>query len=103
MPTRRSFPRFYTTLSGPHTNNTKQELYCIHKNKKHYEHTTYPTHLTLTVKKKDDAYAEQLIPHSQWYFSVFKLTGNTCAPSMMDDRSANFGAAHSQVFTLHFR
>jgi len=27
--------------------------------------TSYPTHLKLTVKNKDHAYAEQLIPHSQ--------------------------------------
>ena len=114
MPTRKRFPTFSTTLSGPHTN-TKQgykhktRLYCIHKNKKHYEHTSYPAHLKLTVKNKDHAYAAQLIPHSQcvvvytsWYFSVFKLTDNACAPSMMDDRSANFGAAQYTVKYLNF-
>ena len=87
----------------------KTRLYCIHKNKKHYEHTSYPAHLKLTVKNKDHAYAAQLIPHSQcvvvytsWYFSVFKLTDNACAPSMMDDRSANFGAAQYTVKYLNF-
>jgi hypothetical protein len=110
MPTTKSFPTFYTTLSGPHTN-TKQQLYCIHTNKKHYKHTSYPTHIKLTVKNKDHAYAEQLIPHGQcvvvytsWYFSLFRLTDNTCAPSRMDDRTANFAAAQYTVkyskFTL---
>ena len=104
----KKFPRFYTTLSDPHTN-TKQGLYCIHKNKKHYEHTPYPTHLKLIVKNKDHAYAEQLIPHSRcvvvytsWYFSLFKLNDNACAPSMMDDRSANFGAAQYTVKYSNF-
>ena len=53
MPSIKRFPVFHTTLSGPHTN-TKQQLYCIHKNKKHYEHTTYPTHLKLRDKNKDE-------------------------------------------------
>jgi hypothetical protein len=108
MPTRKRFPRFYTILSGPYTN-TKQGLYYIHKNKKDYEHTSYPTHLKLTVKNKNDAYTEQLITHSQcvavytsWYLSVFKLTDNACAPSMMDDRSANFGAAQYRVKYSNF-
>jgi hypothetical protein len=103
MPTTKRFPTFYTTLSGPHTN-TKQQLYCIHTNKKHYEHTSYPTHIKLTGKNKDHAYAEQLIRHGQcvvvytgWYFSVFRLTDNACAPSMMDDRTANFAAAQYTV------
>jgi hypothetical protein len=64
MPIRKRFPRFYTILCGPHTN-TKRGLYSIHKNKKDYEHTSYPTHLKLTVQNKDHAFAEQLIPHSQ--------------------------------------
>jgi len=42
--------------------------------------------------------------YTGWYFSVFKPTDNACAPSMMDDRSANFGAAQYTVkysdFTL---
>jgi hypothetical protein len=38
---------------------------CIHTHKQHYKHTPYPTHLKLTVNNKDQAYAEQLIPHSQ--------------------------------------
>ena len=108
MPTKKRFPTFYTTLSGPHTN-TKRQLYCIHTNKKHYKHTSYPTHLKLTVKNKDHAYAEQLIPHSQcvvvytsWYFSVFRLTDNACAPSMMDDRTANFAAAQYTVKYSNF-
>ena len=53
MPAIKRFPVFHTTLSGPHTN-TKQQLYCIHKNKKHYEHTTYPTHLKLRDQNKDE-------------------------------------------------
>ena len=92
MPTIKRFPTFHTTLSSPHTN-TKQQLYCIHTNKKHYKHTSYPTHLKLTVKNKDDTHTEQLIPHGQcvvvytsWYFSLFRLTDNACTPSMMDDR-----------------
>jgi len=94
---------------SPHKHKTR--LYCIHKNKKHYEQVSYPTHLKLIVKNKDHAYAKQLIPHSQcvvvytsWYFSLFKLTDNACAPSLMDDRSANFLSCpvHSQVFKLHF-
>jgi hypothetical protein len=108
MPTIKRFLRFYTTLSGPHTN-TKQHLYCIHTNKKDYEHTSDSTHLKLTVKNKDHAYTQQLIPHSQcvvvytsWYFSVFKLTDNVCAPSMMDDRTANFGAAQYTVKYSNF-
>jgi hypothetical protein len=64
MPTIKRFPIFYTTLPGPHTN-TKQRLYCIHKNKKHYEHTSYPTYLKARDKYKDHEYAELLIPHSQ--------------------------------------
>jgi hypothetical protein len=53
--------------------------------------------------------AEQLIPQSQcvvvytgWYFSVIKLTDNACAPSTMDDRSANFGTAQYTVKYLNF-
>ena len=64
MPLRKRFPRFYNILRSPHTN-TKQRFYSIHNNKKDYEQTTYPTHLKLTVKNKDHAYSEQLIPHSQ--------------------------------------
>jgi hypothetical protein len=108
MPTVKRFPRFYTTLSGPHTN-TKQGLYCIHKNKKHYEHTSYPTYLKLTDKNKDHEYVEQLIPHTKcvvvytsWYFSVFKLTDNVCAPSVMDDRTAYSGAAQYTVKYSNF-
>ena len=104
---KKRFPRFYTNLCDPHTD-TKWELYCIHKNKKDYKHTSYPTHLKLIVKNKDHAYAEQLIPNGQCvvtlYISVFKLTDNACTHSMMDDRRANFGAAHYTVkysdFTL---
>jgi hypothetical protein len=102
----------FTLLYLVPTHNTKQTLYCIYKNKKHYKHTSYPTHLKLTVKNKDHAVAEQLIPHGQcgvvytgWYCSVFKPTDNACAPSVMDDRSANFGAAQYAVkysnFTLN--
>jgi hypothetical protein len=96
-------------VSGPHTNKTKQTLYSIHKNQKHYKHTPYPTHLKLTVKNKDHAYPEQLIPHGQcgvvytgWYCSVFKLTYNACAPSVMDERSANIGAAQYAVKYSNF-
>jgi hypothetical protein len=84
-------------------------LYCIHKNQKHYEHNSYPTHLQLTVKIKDHAYPEQLIPHglcgvvyTSWYWSVFKLTDNACAPSVMDDRSANFAAAQYAIKYSNF-
>jgi len=98
---------FHSFIWSPHKHKTT--LYCIHKNKKHYEHTSYPAHLKLTVNNKDHAYAEQLIPHSQravvyisWCFSLFKLTDNACAPSMMDDRSANFGAAQYTVKYLNF-
>ena len=69
----------HTTSRSPHTN-TNQTFYCIHNNKKDYEHTTYLTHLKLIVKIKDHAYSEQLILHSQcvvtyqWgLFSVQKL------------------------------
>ena len=72
MPTIKRFPTFHTTLSGPHTN-TKQQLHCIHKNKKHYKHTSYPTHLKLTVKNKNHAHNEQLIPHGQCVGSVYQL------------------------------
>jgi len=48
------------SIQSPHKHKTM--LYCIHTNKKHYKHTSYPTHLKLTVKNKDHAYAEQLIP-----------------------------------------
>jgi hypothetical protein len=35
-------------------------------------------------------------------FSVLKLTDNACAPSMMDDRTANFGAAQYTVKYSNF-
>jgi len=64
MPIRTKFPRFYTILCGPHVNKTRR-FYCIHKCKNYKEHTTYPTHLKLTDKNKEHAYAEQLMPHGQ--------------------------------------
>jgi hypothetical protein len=33
---------------------------------------------------------------------VFKLTDNACAPSVMDDRSANFGAAQYAIKYSNF-
>jgi hypothetical protein len=53
----------------------------------------------LTVKNKDHAYAEQLIPHGQcvvtYQLVLFNVqfTVNSCATSIMDERRANFGAA----------
>jgi len=73
-------------------------------NKQDYEHTSYPTHLKLTVKNKVYASAEQLIPHGQWVgtyrsglFGVQTLpTLHACASSMMDGGAANFGAVQYQ-------
>ena len=72
------------------------------KYKKEYEHTTYPTHIKLTVKNKDHAYTEQLIPHGQFvatlpfgnfHCSITLTTLHACAYSMMDGGGTNFGAA----------
>jgi hypothetical protein len=83
---------------SPHKH--KKILYCIHKTKQDYEHTSYPAHLKLTVKNKVHASAEQLIPHGQCVvayrsglFGVQTLTTlHACASSMMDGGAANFGA-----------
>jgi len=69
------------------------------------------THLKLTVKNNDHAYAEQLIPHGQRVvtyksviFSVQSLTLHVSASIMMDGGADNFGTAHYPVkyskFTL---
>jgi len=93
------FPWFYTILCGSHTK-TKWRFYCVHDNTKDYEHTTYPTHLQLTVQTNDHAYTEQLILHSQFVVTyqrgLFRVRTTTtlhaCASSMMDGGAANFGA-----------
>jgi len=78
---------------SPHKHKTT--LYCIHTNKKHYEHTSYPTHLKLTVKIRIMHMLNRWSPtvnmlwRTNWYFSVFKLNDNACTPSMMDDATAN--------------
>ena len=98
---------FHYFIQSPHKHKTR--LYCIHKNKKHYQHTSYPTHLKLTVNNKDHCICWTAHPPQsmccsvyQLVFFVFKLTDNACAPSMMDDRSANFGAAQYTVKYLNF-
>jgi hypothetical protein len=61
------------------------------------------THLKLTVKNNDHAYAEHLIPNGQCVvtyksviFSFQTLTLYPCASSMMYGGAANFGAAQYQ-------
>ena len=43
-----------------------------------------------------------LVVYTSWYFSLFRLTDNACAPSMMDDRTANFAAAQYAVKYSNF-
>jgi len=57
MPLREQLPRYCTILCAAHTN-TQQRFYCIRNNEKHYKHTTYPTHLKLTIKYNDHAYCQ---------------------------------------------
>jgi len=101
MSIRKKFPRFYTISCGPHTN-TKQGCTVFIKNKKDYEHTSYPKHLKLTDKNKVDAYIEKLIPHShcvmfQLVLSVFEHTYNACAPIIIEQPFWSC-AVHSHVF-----
>ena len=69
-----------------------------------------PTHIKLTVKNNDHAYAEHLIPHSQSVVNyktvIFRVqiltTLHSCASSMMGDRADNFGAVQYQVKYSNF-